>query len=44
MSVYFPTPHVYHPQRKVRPQLTETLADRVNFMQHLWLMPSLGCP
>lgn len=25
-------------------QLTKTLADRVNFMQHLWLMPSLGCP
>jgi len=40
--LHFPALHIFHLRGKVRPQLTETLADRLNFMQQPWSMFSLG--
>lgn len=41
--LHFPTPHVYRSRMRLRPQLTKTLADRLNFMQYPWLISSPGC-
>lgn len=40
--LHFPALHIFHLRGQVRPQLTETLADRLNFMQQPWSMFSLG--